>query len=275
MRLRLVKFPPHPPARLTLAHTRAVCSAGLRLLFSILPHTVIMARCCKQSAEEPQPFVGSKHRHCTDLPCCLAFLIFWLGMVVIAIVGLAYGRPESLLYGTDYQGNTCGSSGTAGNYIYYPKLTEDLAAAAASGQTDITSMSFFGVCLDACPAMGDVTCTAEGAVALAQYVTRSTWNAPGLLEWTLLPHAPASSFGQCCQLVSSCYGHLAHQDRASSPHALLSRPRQSAASQVVPPPPCTCYAWPACPLRAAWLHSLLLQEACPAEFHRSRRLLCM
>ena len=154
---------------------------GCSRIFSKFLLTVTMVNCCKRSVEEPQPFVDSKHRHCTDLTCCLAFLIFWLGMVIIAIVGLAYGRPESLVYGTDYQGSTCGSSGTAGSFIYYPKLTEDLAAAAASGQTDITSMSFFGVCMDTCPSMGDVVCTTDGAVALAEYVTRSGRSAPRLL----------------------------------------------------------------------------------------------
>lgn len=208
-------------------HACAQCACLLPYISNFLL-TVTMVNCCKRSVEEPQPFVDSKHRHCTDLPCCLAFLIFWLGMVIIAIVGLAYGRPESLVYGTDYQGSTCGSSGTAGSFIYYPKLTEDLAAAAASGQTDITSMSFFGMCMDACPSMGDVVCTTDGKVALAQYVTRSGRRVPRLLERAWLTSLLTSSLEHYYYCQSPiCWRYLTRQlgySRQRTAHSRVSRP---------------------------------------------------
>eukprot|EP01059_Diplonema_ambulator_P022746 TRINITY_DN3807_c0_g2_i1.p1 TRINITY_DN3807_c0_g2~~TRINITY_DN3807_c0_g2_i1.p1 ORF type:complete len:711 (+),score=180.23 TRINITY_DN3807_c0_g2_i1:45-2177(+) len=45
----------------------------------------------------------------SDTPMCLVFIVFWLGMFLIANVAFKKGDPMRLVYGTDYLGNRCGS----------------------------------------------------------------------------------------------------------------------------------------------------------------------
>lgn len=96
------------------------------------------------------------------------------GMVVIAATGLANGDPTRLLYGTDYQGKTCADPKL---HIYYPKLTEDLLTFAQSGKTNPLDIELFGVCVNGCPKVGEVVCTAEGKTAMeAIQVSEPTWS---------------------------------------------------------------------------------------------------
>lgn len=50
----------------------------------------------------------NKRRSCRDIPCCLIFLLFWAGMVTIAIIALQRGDPLRLYHGFDSYGNVCG-----------------------------------------------------------------------------------------------------------------------------------------------------------------------
>ncbi|XP_052789549.1 choline transporter-like protein 2 [Mya arenaria] len=59
-----------------------------------------------------------KNRSCTDIICCLLFLVCISAMVIISIVGYAYGDPKKLLYPTDSDGNQCG----IGAYSSRPNL---------------------------------------------------------------------------------------------------------------------------------------------------------
>ena len=45
---------------------------------------------------------------CTDVACLLPLLITWLVLVAVAVLGGRYGHPARLLYGLDYERNTCG-----------------------------------------------------------------------------------------------------------------------------------------------------------------------
>ncbi|RUS83397.1 hypothetical protein EGW08_008818 [Elysia chlorotica] len=47
-------------------------------------------------------------RSCTDVICCLIFIIFIAGLVVVAYFAFLYGDPELLIYPEDSDGNLCG-----------------------------------------------------------------------------------------------------------------------------------------------------------------------
>ena len=47
-------------------------------------------------------------RSCKDIIWLLLFIVFWVGMVVIAQWSLRNGDPYRILYGEDSFGNTCG-----------------------------------------------------------------------------------------------------------------------------------------------------------------------
>lgn len=53
-------------------------------------------------------FIVNKKRSCRDIPCYLIFLLFWAGMVTIAIIALQRGDPLRLYHGFDSYGNVCG-----------------------------------------------------------------------------------------------------------------------------------------------------------------------
>lgn len=49
-----------------------------------------------------------ENRSCTDVICCLLFLIFICGLIVVSILGFVWGNPNRLLYPTDSSGLVCG-----------------------------------------------------------------------------------------------------------------------------------------------------------------------
>jgi hypothetical protein len=109
------------------------------------------------------------------------------------------------MYGTDFDGNTCGSppiSGTSVN-LYYPQLQKDLAAAYANDRSkydpsmggDPTAIPLVGVCVDECPTGGstvysEVTKTTE-------FESSSDWSAATrVMKWTV-PMNTTSVFYRC------------------------------------------------------------------------------
>ena len=114
--------------------------------------------------EDSNPFIAS-NRKCTDLLCLILFLVFWMGMLIIAGVGFSSGQPEKLVFGTDWKGRTCGAKANAKNGVpeydfkdyknlLYPRLNEDLYDLQMSGAS-LTNpdnlKKFFGVCVKECP----------------------------------------------------------------------------------------------------------------------------
>lgn len=150
-------------------------------------------KCCGDKGEEedkaPIIYVKAEERKCTDICFCGCFIIFWILMLVVMGIAAAQGNSDRLMYGTDYQGNVCGSdqSGvelsaspkvtgvdmTARKFIYYPRIVEDIVAFASSGTTDPLKIKLFGVCMDSCPQpkVSPVVCTDEAGVALDKIVT--------------------------------------------------------------------------------------------------------
>merc|ERR1711988_985514 len=56
-------------------------------------------------------------RWVTDIPFLLAFIAFWLGMMVCTSMGLSEGDLTRLMYFVDYNGNRCGE-GALEDYKY-------------------------------------------------------------------------------------------------------------------------------------------------------------
>lgn len=71
-------------------------------------------------------------------------------MIVIGAIGLKYGNPERLVYGTDYTGTVCGMGARSSlKYTVYPRLQQDyFLNLAKSSPLDYT---FYGVCVSTCP----------------------------------------------------------------------------------------------------------------------------
>jgi len=95
-------------------------------------------------------------RKCHDIILVAMFVMWWVGMFVIAAVAFKNGEPARLTNGVDYQGTTCGTGKmkNAPN-IVYPRTSTDLASQAG---TSVTNLKFFGVCVPNCPTSGDFIC---------------------------------------------------------------------------------------------------------------------
>ncbi|KAG1686556.1 hypothetical protein DVH05_006458 [Phytophthora capsici] len=106
--------------------------------------------------------VPQQHRKCRDVFCCLLFVVYWIGMIIVAVVALQTGEPLSLIYGKDYTGAVCGDGAFVNaRFTAYPRLNEDLLVAAANGVSP-SNAKFFGICVENCPIAGSKICTYGG-----------------------------------------------------------------------------------------------------------------
>jgi hypothetical protein len=57
----------------------------------------LLCCCCRRKvADEADPvFVDTKDRKCTDVLFCLLFIVFWIGMIIIA--GFAFRNVRSVV----------------------------------------------------------------------------------------------------------------------------------------------------------------------------------
>ncbi|XP_037545636.1 choline transporter-like protein 2 [Nematolebias whitei] len=53
-----------------------------------------------------------QNRGCTDIFCCILFIIFLLGYFAVGILAWSQGDPKKVIYPTDSRGQFCGQSGT-------------------------------------------------------------------------------------------------------------------------------------------------------------------
>lgn len=58
-------------------------------------------------------------RSCTDIPCCLLFILSILAMIAIAASGFSKGTPVRLTYPYDSDGKSCGEDYPDKPYIYF------------------------------------------------------------------------------------------------------------------------------------------------------------
>lgn len=114
--------------------------------------------CSKKVAPEGMDDIV-RDRKCTDILWLVFFVMFWIGMVVIGIIGLQNGDPKKLVYGKDYNSKVC--SGET-KYVYYPRINEDLYGIVTTGDAgSLDKIPFYGVCLGACPMEGEWVCDGE------------------------------------------------------------------------------------------------------------------
>lgn len=90
-----------------------------------------------------------KDRSCTDIICCIVFLVFVTGMAACSVIGYARGDPVKLIYPTDSSGNICGD----GNYKNKPYLMFfDMLKCARMGPSVIAlGCPTPQVCVSSCP----------------------------------------------------------------------------------------------------------------------------
>ncbi|XP_076454507.1 choline transporter-like protein 2 [Babylonia areolata] len=88
-------------------------------------------------------------RSCTDIICCIIFLVCVAGLAVCSILGYARGDPVKLVYPTDSFGNVCGS----GAYESKPYLVFfDLTKCAQMGASVVAlGCPTPQVCVSSCP----------------------------------------------------------------------------------------------------------------------------
>lgn len=92
----------------------------------------------------------------TDILCLFFFVMFWVGMVIIACYGVWSGNPLSLLLPTDYQDNICGYEKGEGNHNLYDLSNKTVLWFPFSFDTDISEIRFIdalymGICVEQCP----------------------------------------------------------------------------------------------------------------------------
>jgi len=79
-----------------------------------------------------------ENRSCTDILCCLIFIVFLVAMGACVAYGYSNGDPLKLGYAYDAEGNGCGSSATSNStygslsyadykYMYFPAPTATTA----------------------------------------------------------------------------------------------------------------------------------------------------
>merc|ERR1712100_571712 len=72
---------------------------------------------CCESGPVKAPDPEGCERWITDIPFLLAWIAFWVGMVIVMIMAISEGDLTRLLYFVDYNGNRCGD-GALANYKY-------------------------------------------------------------------------------------------------------------------------------------------------------------
>ncbi|CAI9716384.1 Hypothetical predicted protein [Octopus vulgaris] len=90
-----------------------------------------------------------KSRNCTDVFCCILFVICVASMIGVSVFGFIHGDPRRLLYPTDSKGNICGY----GEFVDRPKLVFfDLLTCSKMGR-DVESLGCPTpqVCVKECP----------------------------------------------------------------------------------------------------------------------------
>ncbi|XP_044529840.1 choline transporter-like protein 4 isoform X1 [Gracilinanus agilis] len=94
-----------------------------------------------------------KNRSCTDVICCVLFLVFIAGYIVVGIVAWLYGDPRQVLYPRNSTGAYCGiGENEKKPYLYYFNI---MSCIEATNIITVTSNGFqcptAQVCVSSCP----------------------------------------------------------------------------------------------------------------------------
>ena len=130
--------------------------------------------------EEEKTYNANEIQHgLTDVIPLLVFVVLVVAGFIVGFIAVGAGNPESLLYGTDYSGVTCGSINAHlepkpgcpygdGNcdmtkrvMITYPRMNDDILNMIKEGTdfTDPLALKFTGICVSACPKAKTWSCT--------------------------------------------------------------------------------------------------------------------
>ena len=104
---------------------------------------------------------SDEKRGCTDILCCLVFLVFIVGCAIVTGWGFKYGNPNTLVYLSDSNGVLCGGPGKGLEYpfVYYTKAKawamrnpeDDKGKSSIQLLKDINDVLQSGICLKDCP----------------------------------------------------------------------------------------------------------------------------
>lgn len=99
---------------------------------------------------EGEDFTIVTERKCTDILCCLIFILFWIGMLIVGIVAFARGEPDRLHNGYDFTGEVCGfGANSEKSNVYYPYPYDD----EGGSEPDLS----WAACVTDCPQQTSVT----------------------------------------------------------------------------------------------------------------------
>eukprot|EP01063_Lacrimia_lanifica_P015908 TRINITY_DN22561_c0_g1_i1.p1 TRINITY_DN22561_c0_g1~~TRINITY_DN22561_c0_g1_i1.p1 ORF type:complete len:704 (+),score=175.78 TRINITY_DN22561_c0_g1_i1:40-2151(+) len=128
----------------------------------------------------------------TDCPMLLVFIVFWIGMFVIAGYSFENGDPLKLVYGTDYRMHRCGSAKyepdnwaemfanatkgtnrfkfqspewTENKYVWYPVPLDGDLTPTAMNEWSASRALRVGICVSTCPKFGFANTTAAQVIA--------------------------------------------------------------------------------------------------------------
>uniref|UniRef100_A0A8C6RV92 Choline transporter-like protein n=1 Tax=Nannospalax galili TaxID=1026970 RepID=A0A8C6RV92_NANGA len=116
--------------------------------------TILLSTPSGKAAKYDPSFRGPiKNRGCTDIICCVLFLLFILGYIVVGLVAWVYGDPRQVIYPRNSTGAYCGIGDNKDKpYVLYFNI---LSCAVA---TNIISVAQNGlqcptpqVCVSSCP----------------------------------------------------------------------------------------------------------------------------
>lgn len=126
----------------------------------------------REKPGDPNSYKGGiQHkRHCTDILFLLLFLVFWIGMIAIAVLAIKAGNPLKLIEPTDYMSQMCGyPKGAALNplnkneydltdsqYLWFPiDFRQDISL------EKLIQIKDMGICVPECPRGIDFSVNAD------------------------------------------------------------------------------------------------------------------
>ncbi|XP_057289899.1 choline transporter-like protein 4 isoform X1 [Hydractinia symbiolongicarpus] len=114
-----------------------------------------------------------KNRSCTDIICCVLFLLYFIGMLAVGILAYSTGDPTKLLYPTDSHGDTCGEGKHADrkNLFYFDLL--ECIPKSISEIYSLTACKTHQICVKNCPTDNTYSKTADRDKLYCKYDAQS------------------------------------------------------------------------------------------------------
>lgn len=141
---------------------------------------------------------------CTDVPCCVIFLVCLAFTAWVLVSGFKHGDPRKVYYGLDYSGSLCGVDLPSQPYLYW--------CAKADPLTGSLQMDFaHPICVDACPS----STSTHHDCFVSDGVTRS------MVDYPTHKFAGRYCFPQDHQLTSGLSKHLSGESSGKHVQAFV------------------------------------------------------